>query len=78
MLDAKELDSIKKYLLSEKKRNDSIQRQKAFEKYLTTNINGLNDNTLPIIYSDNETQIFSNGASIYIINKNFLNLFCFI
>ena len=73
MLDAKELDSIKKYLLSEKKRNDNIQRQRAFEKYLTTNINGLNDNTLPIIYSDNETQIFSNGASIYIINKNFLN-----
>ncbi|MBQ9072787.1 MAG: hypothetical protein IJY25_06485 [Bacilli bacterium] len=74
MLDKKELDSIKKYLLSERKRNNNIQRQRTFEKYLTTNIDGLNDLTLPIIYPDHKIQIFSNGASIYIINKNFLNL----
>ncbi len=51
-------------------------RQKAFEKYLTTNIFGLDGSTLPSIYigSKDNVQIFTNFASIYILNKNFLNM----
>lgn len=76
-LDNEKLEELKKYLLTEKKRNTSVLRQKTFEKYLTTNIWGLNDKTMPLIYSDTNTdkvQIFTNIASIYILNKSFLNM----
>lgn len=75
-LDNEQLEELKKYLLSEKKKNNNILRQKAFEKYLTTNIFGLDGSTLPSIYSDvkDNIQIFTNFASIYILNKNFLNM----
>ena len=75
-LDNEQLEKLKKYLLSEKKKNNNILRQKAFEKYLTTNIMGLDDKTMPLICSDvkDNVQIFTNFASIYIINKNFLNM----
>ena len=72
MLDRKKLDELKKYLLKEKELNISKLRQKAFEKYLTTNILGYNDKSLPKLYSEKNIQIFSNYISIYIINKNFL------
>ena len=60
-LDNEQLEKLKKYLLSEKKKNNNSLRQKAFEKYLTTNIFGLDGSTLPSIYSDvkNNIQIFT-------------------
>ena len=75
-LDNEKLEELKRYLLTEKKRNNNILRQKAFEKYLTTNIFGLDGSTLPSIYigSKDNVQIFTNFASIYILNKNFLNM----
>jgi len=76
-LDNNQLEQLKKYLLSEKKKNNSILRQKTFEKYLTTNIMGLDDRSMPSICSDvhdDKIQIFTNFASIYILNKSFLNI----
>lgn len=75
-LDNEKLEELKRYLLTEKKRNNNILRQKAFKKYLTTNIFGLDGSTLPSIYigSKDNVQIFTNFASIYILNKNFLNM----
>lgn len=71
ILDKKNLDELKKYLLKEKELNTNKLRQKTFEKYLTTNILGYNDKSLPKLYSEKNIQIFSNYISIYIINKNF-------
>lgn len=77
MVSKNDLLNIKKYLLKEKRKNDSILRQKTFEKYLTNNIGGLNDLTIPSIHSNdnnNTVQIFTNFASIYILNKKILNM----
>lgn len=71
MLDRKDLLSMKKFLLSEKEKKDNQFRQSTFEEYLRTNKFGFNLKTTPKLYSDNNIQKFMNGASLYIINKNF-------
>lgn len=71
ILDKKNLDELKKYLLKEKELNTNKLRQKTFEKYLTTNVLSYNDKSLPKLYSEKNIQIFTNYISIYIINKNF-------
>lgn len=71
MLDKKDLNSMKEFLLNEKTKKDNQLRQRAFEEYLRTNKWGLNVNTTPKLYIDDNVQKFMNGVSLYIINKNF-------
>ena len=71
ILDNKGLEELKSYLIKEKNRNNSAARQRAFEKYLMTNLWGDNIVKLPGLYVDENVQIFTNCASIYIIKKNF-------
>lgn len=73
LLDNNGLEELKKYLIKEKNRNTSALRQRTFEKYLMTNLWGDNIQKLPGIYVDDTVQIFTNCASIYVINKNFFN-----
>ena len=73
ILDNKGLEELKSYLIKEKNRNNSAARQRAFEKYLMTNLWGDNIVKLPGLYVDENVQIFTNCASIYIIKKNFFN-----
>ena len=73
LLDNNGLEELKKYLIKEKNRNTCALRQRTFEKYLTTNLWGDNIKKLPGIYVDENVQIFTNCASIYVINKNFFN-----
>lgn len=73
ILDNKGLEELKSYLIKEKNRNTCALRQRTFEKYLMTNLWGDNIVKLPGIYVDDTVQIFTNCASIYIINKNFFN-----
>lgn len=71
MLDRKDLNSMKEFLLNEKAIKDNQLRQQAFEEYLRTNKWGLNVNTTPKLYIADNVQKFMNGVSLYIINKNF-------
>lgn len=73
MLDTEQLDNIKKFLLEQKEKNIAEFRQKAFEKYLTTNKYGMNIRRVPKLCIDDNTQRFTNGVSLYIINNNFFN-----
>lgn len=73
MLDKKDLINIKKYLLEEQYKNNNKLRQRTFEEYLRTNKFGMDMNKTPRIYVDENVQKFTNGISLYIINKNFFN-----
>ena len=73
MLDKKDLNSMKEFLLSEQEKKDNQLRQSAFEEYLRTNKFGLNSKTIPKLYASENVQEFTNGVSLYIINKNFFN-----
>lgn len=73
MLDKKDLTKIREFLLYEQYTNNNKLRQKTFEEYLRTNKWGLNMDTTPGLYVDENVQKFTNGVSLYIINKNFFN-----
>lgn len=73
MLDKKDLSKIREFLLQEQYKNNNKLRQKTFEEYLRANKFGLDVNTTPKLYEDENVQKFSNGVSLYIINKNFFN-----
>lgn len=70
IVEKEDLKNLKKVLEKEKEKNKENLLQKTFEKYLTTNVNGLNNKTLPRLYEENGKQIFMNGISLYIINSN--------
>lgn len=71
LLDKKSLEEVKDYLIKEKERNIRKARQDAFDKYLTTNKFGYDIGRIPKIYISDNEQKFTNGVSLYIINKNF-------
>lgn len=71
MLDKKGLEKVKDFLLKEKTIQESKLRQDTFEKYLKTNKFGLNFDTTPKLYDGEKLQKFTNGVSVYIINKEF-------
>lgn len=73
MVNKKDLLNMKKFLLNEKEKKDNQLRQSAFEEYLRTNKFDLNIKTTPKLYVGEDTQKFTNGVSLYIINKNFFN-----
>ena len=72
MLNRKDLNSMKVFLLKEKKKNGNKLNQSAFEKYLRNNKFGFNNNTTPKLYAGENSQKFTNYVSIYIINTDFL------
>ena len=74
MLNKNDLTSLRNFLLKEQDKNNNKVRQKTFEEYLRTNICGLNTTTTPKLYVDDNVQKFTNGVSLYIINKNFFNV----
>ena len=71
MANKKDLVSIKEFLLTEKEKSDNKLRQSTFEEYLRTNKWGLNVKTTPKLYVEEDVQKFTNGVSLYIINKSF-------
>lgn len=73
MVSKNDLLNIKKYLLKEKRVNNKKIRQDVFEEYLTTYTFGKNVMN-PKIYVDNTVQKFTNGVSLYVINKHFFDI----
>lgn len=71
LLDKKNLEEVKNYLINEKERNIEAVKQNAFERYLTTNKFGYDRGRIPKIFMNKSVQQFTNGNSLYIINSNF-------
>lgn len=70
MLDKEDLDEIRAYLISEKNKKTSDLKQRKFNEYMNT---GLNDSQNTYICEKEDKIIFSNGISIYYLNKNIVN-----
>ena len=74
LLSLNDLEKTKEYLLKQKENNNKNERQRAFEKYLTTNMFGYNAKRCPKIFVSDECQKFTNWVSLYVINKDFFRL----
>ena len=71
MLDRKSLDQVKKYLLEEKENNEYKKAQAVFEKYITNFDKSLYvTNSGTQLFVGNDNIVFTNGASIYYVNKD--------
>ena len=77
MLDSKTLNEVKEFLLKQKNKNINNLRQRTFENYMcssdkkfsyTTKDNGT------VVFEDMDNITFSNGISLYVLNKNLVNI----
>jgi len=76
MLDKKSLEQIKNYLNKEKEKNIKKENQNTFEKYITNYDKDLAaDAKSGTIFNEKEDLlVFSNGISLYYINKEAFNI----
>ena len=74
LIDLKDLEKVREFLLKEKEKNNTKIRQLALEEYLTHSIFSLKNRTNPSLYIGDYTCIFTNNVSIYIVNKKYFNL----
>ena len=75
MLDSKTLNEVKEFLLKQKNKNINDLRQKTFENYMC-NIRNLywGDTYGTVIFEDTNDITFSNGISLYILNKGLVDI----
>lgn len=71
MLNEKNIEEVKQYLINYKKTIQDELRQERFENYLTNNAFGMNFDTMPKLYFSDKEQMFTNHVSLYIINSCF-------
>lgn len=69
VIDKKDWYLAKKKLLQQKSENDEKQRQELISKYLNNRVHGINKS--PLLYSEQDSMICSNGASLYIFKRGF-------
>ena len=76
LLNKNKLEEIKDYLLSEKEKNKSEARQRYFEKYMCNDgkTYSLKYGKGTVMNSRENEIIFSNGISLYYVNKSLFNI----
>lgn len=76
MLDEKTLEQVKKYLIKEREKNNKNLRQRTFESYMCNSGKkfAFNDAEGTYICEKSSSIIFTNGVSIYYMNKNLVNI----
>ncbi len=73
MLDKNGLDEIRTYLISEKNKKTSDLIQRKFDEYMNTYV-ALNGSQNTYICDNEDKIIFSNGISLYYLNKDIVNI----
>ncbi len=76
MLDSKTLNEVKEFLLKQKVKNINDLRQRTFENYMCNtrkNFHWGNPNGT-VIFEDTNDITFSNGISLYILNKGLVDI----
>ena len=76
MLDSKTLNEVREFLLKQKNKNINDLRQKTFENYMCNTRKKFywNDSKGSVIFENTNDIIFSNGISLYILNKGLVNI----
>lgn len=76
LLNKEDLDRIKKFLTNEKEKNINKLRQKTFEKYMRNEGTkfAFDNYTSTMLFEKENKLFFSNGISLYYVNKKFFDI----